>query len=251
MANPKPFESSRAKIGRAKHHISDLDACIERFLKEYDHEIVIEDDVEPGYKVHKARLTQALPPELALIAGDAVTNLRAALDHIGYSVALAMGVTKPTDYHFPFHVTAAEFNLRACKKLPNEIQALFASFKPYRDGNVLLWALNAICNRDKHALLNPVCVSNHATFVKKYGPAIVERPTKPGWDYLKNEIELFRTKGEPKYDLHLAIDVGFDGPSPLVREPMVPTLNAFAGIAESILVAVEAETRRLFPAAFQ
>jgi hypothetical protein len=241
MGHRNLFESSRLKIERAKHHISDLDGQITAFFDKYPHEVVIEADSEPGYKVHKARLTHAIPVSLALIASDAVMNLRAALDHIGYSISLAAGVAKPTHYHFPFKPTAAEFTLRSCRALPKQIQTVFAHCQPYRDGNTLLWALNEMRNRDSHAVVMPISMANHFVHIRSNGG--IEPPKNPHWDYIKNEIELFRTKRDPKYKLSLALEIGFDGPEPLHREPMIPTLDAFVGIVEDILVRVERECR--------
>jgi hypothetical protein len=242
------FESSRLKIGRAQHHIRDLDGQITRFFDEYPHEVVIEADVEPGYKIYKARLTHAIPISLALVASDAIANLRAALDHVGYSIALAMGIEKPKSYYFPFANTADSFATDKrvrdrCRKLPDQVVACFNSFQPYMDGNTFLWALNEMCNRDKHAVVTPICIANHSIYIRYAGS--IERPPNRRWDDAKNEIELFRAKGEPKYDLRLALDVGFDGPEPLQREPMIETLNTFVSIVEDILMCVERECRLL------
>jgi len=210
------------------------------------HEIVIEADSEPGYKVHKARLTRAVPVSFALIASDALMNLRAALDHIGYSIALAMGIAKPKSYYFPFADTADRFAkdkriMDRCSQLPRQIQTVFVHCRPYRDGNTLLWALNEMRNRDSHAVVMPICIDNHSIHVRHSGG--IESPGNPHWDHVKNEIELFRTQSDPMYKLSLALDIGFDGPEPLHREPMVQTLNIFVEIVEDILMRAERECR--------
>jgi hypothetical protein len=247
---PDLFRSARNKIARAKEHIVDLDAEIRRFVDENPHKVIIEDDAESGYKIHKVVLPARLPASLALIASDAVTNLRAALDHIGYSVAVASGIQDPKwGYHFPFADTAAKFNQYvaedklSCRKLPDQIQSIFKRFQPYQDGNTFLWALNEIRNRDNHAVVMPTCIARNFMHVTHSGG--IESPRHPFWDGDKNEMELFRSKSDVQYDLKLVLDVGFDGPEAMHSQPMVETLNIFVNLVEEILGRVEQQSQIL------
>jgi hypothetical protein len=77
-----PFISARRKIARAKQHILDLEREVTGFIGENPYVQVIEDDPQrPGYQFHKIKLTKTLPESFAVLIGDAVNNLRAALDH--------------------------------------------------------------------------------------------------------------------------------------------------------------------------
>jgi hypothetical protein len=68
------------------------------------------------------------------------------------------------------------------------------------------------------------------------------------WDRTKNEIILFTTGPETEnieYDFDVHIFVTFDNIEIVLGKPAVGVLYAFAGEVESILMALEAECRRL------
>lgn len=242
------FRSSRCKIDWAKHHISNLEARIAAFIDERPYEKIIEADSEPGYNCHKVRLTKLLPTSFALIMGDAVNNLRAALDHIGYASAIANRVIAPKHCAFPFAKNAAQFPARAngmCRDIPKEIVACFHAFQPYGGGNITLWALNEACNADKHFLLTPVCIGTIG-FVRS-GPTggRVRLSTDPFWDRTKNELSLFIAKGNPEYDFNMSFKIAFESPEILKNKEVITTLNGFADEVERVLMAIEAEARRI------
>lgn len=56
---------------------------------------------------------------------------------------------------FPFGNDATAFD-NGCTSVPEEIRAYLRQFRCYKGGNEALWALNVVCNRDKHALVIPV-----------------------------------------------------------------------------------------------
>lgn len=217
--------SARHKVARAKHHVKDLTSRAERWRSENPYEIVVEEDPEPGYKIHKLRLTKKVDlAPLSVIIGGAVTNLRAALDHSVYACAIAASGGKPPILracNFPFGPTVEAFEnaIGGCTAVPQEIRACLSRFKAYKGGNVESWALNSMCNWDKHALITPVVVVQDFLVVL---PIIgeIEPPNTLLWESTKNEIELVRTKGEPYYNFALILEVAFDGSSALPLKPL-------------------------------
>jgi hypothetical protein len=244
-----PFESSRRKLERAKKHISDLKSEMIVFSEERPHEKIIEEDSEPGYKVHKCRLHKKVPDSFAVIIGDAVTNLRAAMDHAVYACALCNGHTNPRfgTCRFPFANDSSNFEkaVNGCTSVPREIRTLLAGFNAYKGGNDALWGLNNVCNRDKHALITPVLIGNENVIVTMR-TGDMESPKNPFWNNAKDEIELFRTKTEnPDYDYAVSVYITFDRPEPFAAKAIVGILDDLCGVIEGILMTIEAETRRL------
>jgi hypothetical protein len=243
----RAFESSRLKINRAEHHIADLELGIAQFINEHPYEIVIEADPDPAYEVHKCRLTKLVPQSFSLIAGDAIGNLRSALDHITYSCGVLAGVD-PGQCKFPFGPTAEDFANAIkgrCKLLPYEIQACFARFNAYNGGNTLLWTLNEMRNRSEHTLITPICACIPAVSITVQSGSI-SSPKNVFWDRVKNEIELVRATRNTKYDGGFTLNIGFDFPTLNEVAPMVGVLNEFVNIVQHVLMAVEAQSRILW-----
>jgi hypothetical protein len=157
-----PFESSRLKIARAKQHVKDLETGIQSFIGSEPYECVSEADPNDADRFHhKINLVKPLPKGLAVFAGEASNCLREALDNSGYALAAATGKPDSRSCAFPFSGSSADFERSArgrCKDLRDGIFALLRRFKPYKGGNDLLWALNGICNVNKHRMLVPVVI---------------------------------------------------------------------------------------------
>jgi hypothetical protein len=142
------FDSPRLTLKRAKHHIRDLKEVIQTFTDEQPFSYVIDCESQVPKKVHKVKFNKPPPADAASILFDAVNNLRATLDQIGYSAATASGKIKPRGTNFPFGDTAETVERllkenRAHQSLPPEIKDLFRSVEPYKGGNgQLLWAIN-------------------------------------------------------------------------------------------------------------
>lgn len=245
-----PFESSKNKLARAHEHFLDLQKKIIEFTDIDPYERVIEPHPDkPGYVVHKVKLTQALPPSIGDIAGDMVNNLRSALDHAGYAVAVAAGAKDPKFTAFPFAGSAAQMAnaLGRSKDIPPQIQSLFCGFQPYPRGNEYLWALNEICNTDKHKIAIPIGqgVVNVGTRIR--GTGFFEMPDPHVWDRTKNEMILvtFGPETEFEYEFNFRLFVAFDEIKIVGGKPLLGTLDAMGSIVERILVAVDAEARRI------
>jgi hypothetical protein len=176
-----PFRSARLKIDRAKHHIHELAALVIRFKAEHPHEVAVETDSEPGYKIHKFRFAKPVPyGSFSVVIGDAITNLRAALDHAIYACAIANGAAAESfaACNFPFSSDAAHFDskVNGCKTVPEDIRTRLRTFRAYKGGHEALWALNNMCNRDKHALVTPILIGFESIRVENISGGRIESP---------------------------------------------------------------------------
>ncbi len=150
-----PFAGSRLKIERARRHIAEL----EGLLKDYGERLTtcyeaVEDDPENMRLV----LSEMPPQEIAMIAGDAVHNLRAALDILMCDIARIRSKSTKKIY-FPFAKSRESYETT----LKNEVGRLGLDVKeallacmPYDGGNLMLKGLHDLDIADKHDMIIPV-----------------------------------------------------------------------------------------------
>jgi hypothetical protein len=214
------------------------------------YEIVIEPHPqEPEHEVHKLRLTQPIPESFCSIAADAVHNIRSCLDTAVQQISIAAGRVKSDYMAFPFAGSLDKFesNMKGrSRDVPEDLYPLFRAFQPYQGGNDFLWALNKASNTDKHALLGVGIGSGLGNFLMTEG-GLVSIPVRPPWDRLKNEVELgtYISGKRTKYKMDFTLFVTFDEIPVIDGEPVLDVLHHFVSIVESILGALEAESRRL------
>ena len=135
-----------------------------------------------------------------------------------------------------------------CKDLPPEIVALFVSFHPYKGGNDTLWALNELWKIPTHKILKPSPAALQGIFLHVFEATLVGDVSVDAPIWKKNEIVMMRAAPDAKlqYDANVAFTVTFNDELDIVRghEPVV-LLRAMAAEVERILVATEAECRRI------
>ena len=155
------FTSSRLKVERAKQHISDLHARVLEFQASDFYTLSIENDAETGDDFIHFRETKTLPADIALVVGDALHNLKGALD-IMINAIVFTKLGRYDDFtRFPFRKTRDELVTAIKGGLIHQSSKAVADFivdsiKSYKGGNDALWALHELNILDKHRLLLPV-----------------------------------------------------------------------------------------------
>jgi hypothetical protein len=250
------FKSPRRMLGRAKHHIADLEAQINSFIKDKPWTALIETDVDGVGQVFKIRFTERLAEDLPNIVFDCANNLRSALDQMAYAIGIRhTGIPNPKSAKFPFGPTEADMlNDKAgrCKDLPAEISSLFAAFQPYKGGNNAIWALNELCNTPKHKMLYPLAMG---AGIGMGGNASVNTivelvPWTVGWNSEKNELILVRIRDpsgiKGQLNFNGTVTVALDDVDQVIRgQHPVKVLRAMIGEVERVLVTTERECRRI------
>lgn len=247
-----PLESSRLLLDGGKEHIKDLDAKINAFFSTKPYAHVVERNADGTKLLYKVKFKESIPGPLKRLAATAANDLRHALDHAGYAAAVANGKTDPRFTYFPLAPSAAELENTIkgnCKDIPQEIVSVMRSFKPYKGGNDLLFALNRIAVANKHKLLRAIGIAPGGMFIDNLyvehsgsGFALLSGE----WDSAKNEI-IFATSGldtKVHYKLEIRFFVAFGDVEIVGGKPAIGTLNAMASEVSSILLAIEAEARR-------
>ena len=149
------FASAKAKLDRAAEHYGAFQLVLDRYIGSQPVSLVLKQSPDgSGEDFYVSK--RDLPPELNMIFGDCVHNLRCVLDHVVMSLAIANG-GDPNDRRtaFPAYNTAAEFQQKSqgsLHLLDAAGRAFVESVQPYnRHGRPgTLAELNFLDNRDKH-----------------------------------------------------------------------------------------------------
>ena len=246
-----PFESPKRQLKRGKRDIARIEKRFQTFLKQVRHTQLVELNADGSEYLVKIRFTKRIPVSVSETAYTAIDALRSALDQVGYSAAIAAGKVNPKKTHFPFGDDAAGLENtitghKACKDIPAEIVALFRSFQPYKGGNDALWALNKL-RHSFHTAIIPTNIHTggmHIEWAKISGPSKIFLPR---YDADKNEIIIasLGTDGKFEYKGRIALTISFDTIELLEGAPIFDVLRAMTAEVERVLVATEAECRRI------
>jgi len=158
---PEIFHGPRLKIERAKQHVSDLHSRLWAFAQTDFYSLIVERNPETGEQGLEFAVTKPVPEELALVMGDAIHNLKSALDFTVNEVVFRRLKLYDSHTRFPFRETAQKLEsavnggliTQASKAVSNHIVNVI---KPYKGGNDPLCALHDLNILDKHRLLLPV-----------------------------------------------------------------------------------------------
>ena len=89
--DPSTLCGPKLKVERAKEHIAELEALVRSFNESKPHEFFVEKDDKTGEDVIRVRIHKAVPKRTSIIVGDAVHNLRSALDQLVCDLIVANG----------------------------------------------------------------------------------------------------------------------------------------------------------------
>lgn len=174
------FRSSWAKIERATHHRDAFDLLLKTIIEDKTHYPVLGVKFKPETGHHAVYVSQ-VPSQLAtaleqcaLFLGDIFHNLRSALDHLVFQLALKNtngAIEVESRVQFPIEDKMSTFDRRCIARSPRDPgawiaevhrddQAIIRRFQPDGgpDGGLLLQHLRDYSNTDKHRLLTPVTI---------------------------------------------------------------------------------------------
>lgn len=154
------FLGAKLKVQRAQEHIQNLGRMLEAFQDTDFYSVSINENPKTGHKALSVRITKALPEIAPLVIGDAIHNLRAALDLLAYETVSAITGEEAPKVYFPF--SSKRENLKDAKGYgaiqaasPEVARFITDTIQPYETGNRALWGLNKLDILDKHRLLIP------------------------------------------------------------------------------------------------
>ncbi len=95
------LDGCKLKLGRAYYHLNTLNNAVQRVNGTDACTLVPEFDEETGEGVIRVKVLKAPPVEWAVIVGEVAHNLRSALDHMVWQLALKQATTPMTGRSSP------------------------------------------------------------------------------------------------------------------------------------------------------
>jgi hypothetical protein len=123
------------------------------------YKIVRQANLKAGKTVYLVEKADPVPPSVSILTGDAIQNLRTALDYLAYSLVIANKADPTDDTSFPilrgdvgskFYKATFEGKVKGMRY---EAIEKIKSLNPYKGGHDTLYSLHALNNREKHRLL--------------------------------------------------------------------------------------------------
>jgi hypothetical protein len=239
MDADKRIELISEKIKRAKKHLGDFEVARNRFFDPQPYVIDREHNSQTGDDVFKVNNIRIPPVELALIAGDAIHNLRSALDHLTYQLVLVAGGKTSVRTGYPIFATAERYESEKARKVEGMSDAAkhdIDASKPYGGGTDELYWLHTLNISDKHHELLITLVSVSGALV------IMPRWYKPRFQFYN-----FRTPVkdgdiiltcEPGFDenVNFAFDVAFGEPEVVKGKPVLELLHQTTDFVDNLIV---------------
>lgn len=236
LKNHAIFEGPLLKIQRAKQHVADLDIHITEYLENDPFVLKVRQGLNPPQRLIYVEASHPMPTGLSLIIGDAVHNLRTALDHLCFAM-VGTKTKKPRNVGFPFakgkQSLGGAIATRQMHLAPPRVQKELHALEPYPGGNKYLQAVKALDERDKHHFILTVGVGIEMTgaqFGTLVGPSNVpalgsgERIATVGDFCMALDptatIEIFDKEAE----FQPAFTIGFGQEEELASEPVIPSL---------------------------
>lgn len=229
------------KIERAQIHIAELDYAVFRYLRQRRYSISVIQDFETERAGFELALKEPPPLEIGVMLGDAIHNLRAALDYVIAANALAAGKSAKGTA-FPIGRDRADFEDRAledARKAGVEAVAVCTDLKPYRGGNDALVDLHALDIVDKHRLLIGIAAAGHfgGRYLKRLGEPQVSIEQRV--HFLGPEPQFVPApagyEGQVPFEIGLAVEVVFPPDGPMGGAPCVAALAELASIVRGVV----------------
>jgi hypothetical protein len=250
------FHPAFQKLDRAEHHINDLNGQMEAYFAEHPLRLMTRGEPDAARETHFIKEKKPLPAVLPLVIGDAVHNIRSALDLFAF-LMVGPNAKKPDSVQFPFAKGAKSFEStlvnRETKLAGEEVVKIITAFQPYGDGNSLLYAIHALDIIDKHKTIVPAYSSVMITGQEFYrlwpipeartapgaifepGSSLVVRHRQPK---TRNERRANRRNirsGEYERDFQPTFVLTF-GDGPCEGLAIVPTLVEMIALSRSIIM---------------
>lgn len=243
------------KVQRAKKHIFDLNTEIKSFQATKPYKIGAKRNPETQQVIFYLDRVEPTPAGLTVLAGDAIQNLRTALDHLAQQLFVVGNkrVGASQDVYFPTDSNAAQFKAAAPGKVKgwrqDAIDNLFL-IEPYDGGKGSgLSVLNRLNRIDKHRML--VAVSSMVAGVD-HGPStadrfrrefaamgkqitlpdfsLVIRPAYTGPAKAGDEVLIAPPDTEMDDNIKFGLDIALHEPGVVEGEPVLKTLQDLADL---------------------
>jgi hypothetical protein len=152
------------KMQRANEHLQELDREISLYQAAHTYSVTKELNGDKTSYIYRIKPNVLPSLRIGTIIGDIIHNMRSALDHLAWQLAL---LATPTPYEytaFPIYKDGTNKHIKDARRMlrdvPTEALDLIERLQPYHAGDTAdkhpLWILHALWNLDKHRTLVPM-----------------------------------------------------------------------------------------------
>lgn len=175
-----PLDGADLRIERAKHHLAELNTLESAYRLAHEKDLVI--DFDSSAKITSVRLKEEaklIPPIFSVILGEAVYNLRAALDYLVFELVRLDWERTQNRAKFLIEDSSASFwgkvngRNKPLQGLSDRHLGMIEDLQPYKR-HEWLKLLREISNLDKHRELT-------ATRTTMEGMAVFQVDMPPDW----------------------------------------------------------------------
>lgn len=240
---PEPFQGPILKIKRAAKHINECNEMHKAWSPTRVGLELIGESEDRKQWVYTTIVENPATLEYSLALGDAIHNLRSALDLLICDVARLRGKAV-SEVKFPFSADRAALDVILDKapfrRIGADVVTAIAAERPYKtNGNVLLRGLHDLDLADKHRLL----LVAHTGVQVEFTPTArteADRLTHPKLYRPSFGGEIWGALKEMEMGIHFrpSVDVitpVFSRDLPFARKPVIPTLHALGRLVEEIV----------------
>jgi hypothetical protein len=261
-APPKDLIALTAKLKRAKDHIFHLRERWRAFVDSGAYPIIPQDTPDGDYRIYYLGNITPIPSDIPSIIGDAIQNLRSALDHWAYRlVCVGTKSAGPFDgIYFPIadEPNKLEAKIQAIKPcLADDAVKALRDVQAYPRGHSeVLWQIHTLNNIDKHRLLLTISSLNRQ---HSMSPAEIAKIRHQFLGVLKdipeaNEARMF-LKSSARHislesghvlgifpisqvhdNMHFPIEVAFGEPKIVEGKPVIEMLTQAAHLMHTLLM---------------
>lgn len=240
------------KVERAKEHITEANRLIEEGRP---FRYTLESNYDAGERSIGVERNYPVISQIGIIVGDAIHNLRTALDHRVFQlVAPHCDPFHHRQIQFPFPKDGTEqavkdrFHQRKINQAPKEVWAALESLKPYPGGNENLVLLQELDIMDKHIL--PIPTADYTQLsgqvIRKFAPdfPITGNFGAGGnagrdfvWQFSRPNRSTRRARHltVEKNDLPIPVEIVICETPEAPMRPLMPTLYALTEAVEAAL----------------
>jgi hypothetical protein len=154
-------------LARAATHCRDLEEILDPLVQVARDSVVADEGGKPGERTYRVMNVPRIDPAWSTVIGDALFNIRGALDHLACQLVLLVHGQPAEETQFPIHSSRTnDEGSRCIVTIQPKIrsQAIFDALdevQPYRAldrgqdlWNDTFWLVKTLCDLDKHGLLS-------------------------------------------------------------------------------------------------
>lgn len=273
MDDPICTERSKAaqlKVARAKKHIGEFDVARVAFLGTNPYAATPEYYAEKNVTIFFLDRWEEVPDTIPLPLGDAVHNLRSALDYLWWQIVEVCNGRKPDPKERPafpmfndlegFEKCLAKPSRKVETAAVQRTQDVLRRTQPYKGGNDTIWGLNELDYIDKHRFLITAAIGVSHIGVE-VGGRTLERlfpnnvrlssplPQRTAWFHPRRSDLWGMKKGDPIFsiegnfeanqDVQLTYDIALTEPEVFKGKPVLETLFTASKVIENLITDFE------------